>query len=163
MVGYSQGIKLVDLSRAKKILYKTWGPMDPRLPMKCAPESSLWLSHNGLGYRRGLSKRVEDGSRLPALFGGHPRNGCKAVSGVACPQVIEGYGRMGSRETLESPWLPLAMRPWTGLMLGGEMSEFHETTRMKRKATNGGPRYPMPILSKWVDMRREMGQRPRRG
>jgi hypothetical protein len=42
-----------------------------------------------IGVRRGVSKRVEDGRRLPALRVGPPRNGHKAVSGVAQPQGIE--------------------------------------------------------------------------
>jgi hypothetical protein len=34
-----------------------------------------------IGVRRGVSKRVENGCRSPALRAGQPRNGCKAVSG----------------------------------------------------------------------------------
>jgi hypothetical protein len=37
--------------------------------------------------RRGVSKRVEDGRRVPALWASHPRNGCMAVLGVAHPQA----------------------------------------------------------------------------
>jgi hypothetical protein len=39
-----------------------------------------------IGIRRGVSKGVEDGHRLPALWVGHPLNRRKAVSGVARPQ-----------------------------------------------------------------------------
>jgi hypothetical protein len=61
------------------------------------------------GVRRGVSKRKEDGRRLLALQVGHPRNGCKPVSGVACPQSVERSGMVGRGETLESPWQPLAI------------------------------------------------------
>jgi hypothetical protein len=59
--------------------------------------------------RRGVSKAVEEGCRLPALQAGHPRNGRKAVLGVAHPQGIEGSGKGGSGKTLGSPWIPLAI------------------------------------------------------
>jgi hypothetical protein len=38
----------------------------------------------------GVSKGEEDGRRLPNLQAGNLHNGCKAVSGVACPQDVEG-------------------------------------------------------------------------
>jgi hypothetical protein len=59
--------------------------------------------------RRGVSKGAT-GHRLPALRVGHPRNGLKAVSGVARPQGIEGSGIAGPGETLRSPCTPLAIR-----------------------------------------------------
>jgi hypothetical protein len=42
-----------------------------------------------IGVRRRVSKRVEDCRRLPALRSGHPRKGCKAVSGVVRPQGVQ--------------------------------------------------------------------------
>jgi hypothetical protein len=36
-----------------------------------------------IGLWRGVSKGVKDGHRPPALQAGHPRDGCKAVLGVA--------------------------------------------------------------------------------
>jgi hypothetical protein len=48
------------------------------------------LSLMDVGVRRGMSRIVEDGRRPPALLVGHPRNGCKAVLGVARPQGVEG-------------------------------------------------------------------------
>jgi hypothetical protein len=62
--------------------------------------------------RCGVPKGVEDGCRLPVLQAGHPRNGCKAVSGVARLQGVEGLGMAGLGETLGSPWIPLAIRAW---------------------------------------------------
>jgi hypothetical protein len=47
------------------------------------------------GIRRGVSKRVEDGRRPPALRAGHPQNSHKAVSRVACPQGLEGSSMAG--------------------------------------------------------------------
>jgi hypothetical protein len=44
------------------------------------------------GARRRVSTRVEDVNRPPALLVGHPRNGCKVVSGVARLQGVEGQG-----------------------------------------------------------------------
>jgi hypothetical protein len=41
----------------------------------------------------------------------HPRNGSKAVSGMALPQGVEGSGMAGPDETLGSPWPPLPSRP----------------------------------------------------
>jgi hypothetical protein len=35
----------------------------------------------GIGVRSGVSKRVEDCCRLPALWAGHPQNGCRAFRG----------------------------------------------------------------------------------
>jgi hypothetical protein len=60
--------------------------------------------------RRGVSKGEEDGRRQPALLAGHHQNGCKAVSGVAHPQGVEGSSRAGPGETLGSPLIPLAIR-----------------------------------------------------
>jgi hypothetical protein len=45
-----------------------------------------------------VSKGVEDGR--------------KVVSGVTPAQGVEGSGMPGPNETLESPWPPLAIRPW---------------------------------------------------
>jgi hypothetical protein len=53
--------------------------------------------------RRGVSKGVEESRRPPTLGAGHPRNGRKAVSGMARLQGVEGLGRAGPGETLGSP------------------------------------------------------------
>jgi hypothetical protein len=45
-----------------------------------APEPGLKL-YQTIGVRRGVTKMIEDGRRLPALRAGHPRNGRNAVSG----------------------------------------------------------------------------------
>jgi hypothetical protein len=58
----------------------------------------------------GYPKGEEDGRRPPALWADHPKNVCKAVSGVARPQSIEWSGMAGPGETLRSPWIPLAIR-----------------------------------------------------
>jgi hypothetical protein len=50
-----------------------------------------------------VSKGVGDGCKPLALRAGHPRNGHKAVSGVAHPQGIEGSGIAGPGATLGSP------------------------------------------------------------
>jgi hypothetical protein len=63
-----------------------------------------------MGVWRGVSKGVEDGRRMPTLWAGHPCNGCKAISGVARPQSVEGLGMTGPRETLGISWTPLATR-----------------------------------------------------
>jgi hypothetical protein len=76
----------------------TSSPENMTMPEICRP------------VRRGVSKGVEDERRLPALWAGHPRNGCKAVLGVARPQGIEGLGVVGPGETLGSLWIPLAIR-----------------------------------------------------
>jgi hypothetical protein len=60
--------------------------------------------------RRGVSKGVKDSRRPPALQAGHPINGHKTVSGVACPQGVEGSSMAGPGETLGSLWTPLAIR-----------------------------------------------------
>jgi hypothetical protein len=60
-----------------------------------------------IGVRRGVSKGIEDGHKLPALRVGH----CKAVPGVAQPQGVEGSGMADLGVTLGSPWAPLARRP----------------------------------------------------
>jgi hypothetical protein len=60
-----------------------------------------------LGVRCGVSIGVEDGCRPPALEAGHPRNGCKAASGVAHPQSIEGTGMAGQGETFMVHGYPL--------------------------------------------------------
>jgi hypothetical protein len=58
------------------------------------------MSHfHVIGVRRGMSKRVEDGHRPLTLWAGHPRNGCKTVSGVAHLQGVEGSGIAGLGET----------------------------------------------------------------
>jgi hypothetical protein len=64
------------------------------------------------GVRRGVSKGVEDGCRLPALQAGHPWNGLRDESGVAGLQGVEGLGMSGLGETLGSPWPALAICPW---------------------------------------------------
>jgi hypothetical protein len=73
-----------------------------------------------IDVRRGVSKKEEeDGCRLPVLWVGHPRNGLKVVSGLACLQGVEGLGMAGPGETLESPSPPLPIHyngkrwPWT--------------------------------------------------
>jgi hypothetical protein len=67
-----------------------------------------------ISIRRGVCKGVEDGRRLPALttlqlFQGWP----------ARTQIEKGFGMVwrhggmaGPSITLESPWLPLAIRQW---------------------------------------------------
>jgi hypothetical protein len=72
----------------------------------------------GIGVRHGVSKMVEDVCRPPALRAGHPPDSCKAVSGVARPQGIEGSSMAGPGETLGSPWPPLAIRPclWASVL-----------------------------------------------
>jgi hypothetical protein len=57
----------------------------------------------GRHVRRGVSKGVEDGRRPLALRVGHPRNGHKAVLGMARPQGVEGLGIADPYETLGSP------------------------------------------------------------
>jgi hypothetical protein len=88
----------------------------------------LFLSMVGIfrPVRCGVSKGVEDGHRLPALWVGHSGKGCKAVLGVACSQGVEG---LGPGETLGSPWLPLATGPdlalwgpWAAILCGGPSS-----------------------------------------
>jgi hypothetical protein len=64
--------------------------------------------------RREVSKGVEDSRRLPALWGGPPRNSRQAVLGVARLQGIKwsgmvGPGMAGPGETLGSPWIPHAI------------------------------------------------------
>jgi len=63
-----------------------------------------------IGVRHGVSK-TEDNRRLPTLWARHPRNSCKTISGVARPHSVEGLGMAGPRETLGTPWPPLAIRP----------------------------------------------------
>jgi hypothetical protein len=60
------------------------------------------LGH-GIGVRRGVSKRVEDGRRPSALWAGYPRNCHNAVSGVAYLQGVEGSGKADPGKTLGSP------------------------------------------------------------
>jgi hypothetical protein len=69
-----------------------------------------------IGVRSGVSKGVEDGRRLLAWSAGHPWNGSNAISGVACPQGIDGLGMANPGETLGSPWPPLAIRPSLSLV-----------------------------------------------
>jgi hypothetical protein len=57
------------------------------------------------GVRFGVSKGVEDDRRPPAL-----QVGRKAVSGMDHLQGVEGSGMAGPGETLESPWIPFAVR-----------------------------------------------------
>jgi hypothetical protein len=55
---------------------------------------------------------IQGGRRGPQVARsvvGYPRNG---RFGVACPQVIEGSGMVGPGETLESLWIPHAIRAW---------------------------------------------------
>jgi hypothetical protein len=58
-----------------------------------------------IGVHSGVSKGVEEESRLPTLRVDH-------LSGVARPQGIERLGMAGLGETLGSPWAPLAIRLW---------------------------------------------------
>jgi hypothetical protein len=55
----------------------------------------------GRPVRHGVSKGVEDG-RI-GRFGGRP------------PAGLEGSGRAGPVETLGSPWIPFAIRAWSGV------------------------------------------------
>jgi hypothetical protein len=57
------------------------------LPSFSNLQTSSNFSIPAISVRRGVSK-----SRLTALPAGHPRNGCKAVSGLACPQGIKRLG-----------------------------------------------------------------------
>jgi hypothetical protein len=59
--------------------------------------------------RHGVSKRVEDGRRPSALQAGNPRNGGKAVLGVARLQGIKGFGMAGPGETLGIPFNDLVL------------------------------------------------------
>jgi hypothetical protein len=43
-----------------------------------------------IGVRRGMPKGVEDCRRPPSVWAGHSQNSCKAVSGVARQQGVEG-------------------------------------------------------------------------
>jgi hypothetical protein len=65
--------------------------------------------------RRGVSKRVENGRRPPALRAGYPKNGSKAVTTMVRLQGIEGLGMAGPGEALGSLWPPLAIRPWSSV------------------------------------------------
>jgi hypothetical protein len=60
----------------------------------------------------GVSKRVVDNYRLPALRSSDPRNICKAVSGLARLVGVEGSARVRLGVTLGSPWPHLAIRLW---------------------------------------------------
>jgi hypothetical protein len=72
--------------------------------------SKLVDALSSIGVQRGVSKGVEVCRMLPALRVGHPWNNQKAVSGVACPQGVEGSGMAGASDTLVSSWPPLAIR-----------------------------------------------------
>jgi hypothetical protein len=67
------------------------------------------------GHRH-MARGVQGGRRWPQagrLVGGLPLKqpqGCKTVSGVARPQGIE---RLGMADPSDSPWPPLAIRPWS--------------------------------------------------
>jgi hypothetical protein len=63
-----------------------------------------------IGVRRGVCKGV-DGGR-------------KAVSGLACPQGMEGLGMAGPSDILGSQWPPLAIRHVTVV---GNTSLTHST------------------------------------
>jgi hypothetical protein len=56
---------------------------------------------NKIGVRRGVSKGVENGCRLPNLRAGWP-----------ALQNIDGYGMAVPGETLGIPWPPLALHPF---------------------------------------------------
>jgi hypothetical protein len=75
-----------------------------------APSTGVFLS-DAIGARRRVSKRVEDGSRPPALCAAHSRNGHKAVSGLAYPQGLEGLGIASPSKTIGRRRPPLAIRP----------------------------------------------------
>ena len=52
------------------------------------------MDYKGAGpVWRGVSKGVVDDRKLPALWADHPKNGHKAVSGVARSLGVEGSGR----------------------------------------------------------------------
>jgi hypothetical protein len=65
-------------------------------------------------HRASNSKRVEDSHRRPALWAGHSRNDCKAVSEEAHPQGVEGLGLAGSGETIGVRGYPLPYGPVYG-------------------------------------------------
>jgi hypothetical protein len=111
-----------------------------------------------------------------------PLNGCKAVSGVARPQGIEGLGTKGLCDTLRSPWPRLPIRPWetdNGIMnkgsvgnllwfllpwskiclFGGNMElvrQFQEHAQVSsHRLSNGKPHLTQPVV--------RAGGRQRRG
>jgi hypothetical protein len=54
--------------------------------------TNRFISGGSRPVRRRVSKGVEVGGKPPALRAGHPRNSCKAVSGVVRSQSVEGLG-----------------------------------------------------------------------
>jgi hypothetical protein len=65
------------------------------------------VTHRRMAWGIQRDRRQPQAARAAGT--GHPRNGCKAVSGVACPKGVEGLGMAGLIETLGSPWPPLAI------------------------------------------------------
>jgi hypothetical protein len=59
---------------------------------------------------RGVSKRVEDSPRPPALWVGHPCNCSKAVSGVAYLQDLKGSGMEGPSDGYPLPYAHVYVR-----------------------------------------------------
>jgi hypothetical protein len=86
------------------------------------------------GFKRGTRR-----PRAARPASGNPRNGHKAVLGVACPQGVEGSGRAGPGETLGSPWTPIAIR---ARVFGGGNRYRHTSI--------SGLRYSIPYLSRKV-------------
>jgi hypothetical protein len=83
--------------------------------------------------------------------GGHPRNGCKAVSGMARPQGIEGYGMAGLGETLGSLWIPLDMRAC--LLYSGNLHDI-STIRQNSNEFQNSCKYHRKLFDKqcgWWD------------
>jgi hypothetical protein len=55
------------------------------------------IKYRDIGVWRGVSKRLGDGRRPPALRAGHSRNGRMAISGVARPARHRRVGHGGLR------------------------------------------------------------------
>jgi hypothetical protein len=83
--------------------------IETRISRDAKSSFSCGQRKDSIGVRRGVSKRVENGRWPYTLWVGHPRNGCKSVSGVALPKGVEGSGMAGPCETLGSPRPPLAI------------------------------------------------------
>jgi hypothetical protein len=69
------------------------------VPLVLSSEWKLNCNTN-VDIRQGVSRRIEHGRRPPALQAGFPQNRCQAVSGVACPQGVEGSGSAAPGEKL---------------------------------------------------------------
>jgi hypothetical protein len=83
-----------------------WPPSPPRLPLLTFVEARSRVGGSRgsriMRTRRGVSKGVEHGRRLPALWAEHP------FQEAACRQGEQGLGMPRPSDTLESPW-PVAI------------------------------------------------------